>query len=101
MDINIEEQEAKLRAEAQRIGEELAQVRQGKLMLEQKEHALVHEALKNQGALDLLKGLAEKPNCNQCRSTTEDDLCDKGHPERQPGNADFAPECVDFEKVRE
>ncbi len=57
MDINIEEQEAKLKAEAQRIGEELIQVRNGQAMLQQKEQDLINQALKNQGALDLLKGL--------------------------------------------
>ncbi len=50
MDINIEEQEAKLKAEAQQIGEAIA--RQREIL-----RALTDAALKNQGALDLLKGL--------------------------------------------
>ena len=57
MDINIEEERAKLKAETQRIADELVQVRQGQAALQQKEQALVNEALKNQGALDLLKSL--------------------------------------------
>ena len=57
MEINIEEQEAKLKAEAQRIGEELIEVRRGQVILQQKEQGLINQALKNQGALDLLKGL--------------------------------------------
>ena len=57
MEINIEEQEAKLKAEAQRIGEELIEVRRGQVILQQKEQDLINQALKNQGALDLLKGL--------------------------------------------
>ena len=59
MEINIEEQEAKLRAEAQRIGEELGQIQNEMAQLEQKRQLLVNEALKNQGALDLLKSLGE------------------------------------------
>ena len=59
MEINIEEQEAKLKAEAQRIGEELGQIQNGMAQLEQKRQLLVNEALKNQGALDLLKSLGE------------------------------------------
>jgi len=35
-------------------------------------------------------------NCNDCRFSNEDDLCDEGHTERQPGKADFAPVCPDF-----
>ena len=31
-------------------------------------------------------------NCNNCRFSNVDDLCDEGHTERQPGKADFAPE---------
>ena len=59
MEINIEEQKAKLKAAAQRIGEELAQVQNGMAQLEQKRQLLVNEALKNQGASDLLKSLGE------------------------------------------
>ncbi len=57
MEINIEEQEAKLKAEAQRIGEELMEARKGQVMLQQKEQDLINQALKNQGALDLLNDL--------------------------------------------
>ena len=57
MEINIEEQEAKLKEEARRIGEELIEVRRGQVILQQKEQDLINQALKNQGALDLLKGL--------------------------------------------
>jgi hypothetical protein len=35
-------------------------------------------------------------NCNQCQFSNEDDLCDKGHKERQPGKAGVAPNCSDF-----
>ncbi|KKN74742.1 hypothetical protein LCGC14_0387840 [marine sediment metagenome] len=54
MEIDITEQEAKLKAEAQKIGEELAQ-------LQQRHQVLINEALKNQGALDLLQKLGELP----------------------------------------
>ncbi|KKN81726.1 hypothetical protein LCGC14_0316380 [marine sediment metagenome] len=57
MEINIEEQEAKLKAEAQRIGEELMEARKGQVMLQQKEQDLINQVLKNQGALDLLNDL--------------------------------------------
>ncbi len=57
MDINIEEQEAKLRAEAQQIGEELANVRKVKAQIALTEQELINRGYKNQGALDLLKGL--------------------------------------------
>ena len=60
MEVNIEEQEAKLKAEAQRIGEELAQARNGQAMLRQKEQELINQALQNQGALNLLKSLNGK-----------------------------------------
>jgi hypothetical protein len=35
-------------------------------------------------------------NCNHCEFSNEQDLCDKGHAERQPGEAGFAPQCPDF-----
>jgi len=54
VEIDITEQEAKLKAEAQKIGEELAQ-------LQQRHQVLINEALKNQGALDLLQKLGELP----------------------------------------
>ncbi len=60
MEINIEEQEAKLKAEAQRIGEELAQARNGQAMLRQKEQELINQSLQNQGALNLLRSLNGK-----------------------------------------
>ncbi len=59
MDINIEEQEAKLKTEAQRIGEELANVQNAEAQIAQSKQQLVNRALKNQGALDLLKSLDE------------------------------------------
>ncbi|KKL25916.1 hypothetical protein LCGC14_2400520 [marine sediment metagenome] len=64
MDINIEEQEAKLRDEAQRIGEELANVQKAEAQIAQTKQGLINRALQNQGALDLLKGLvpAEPPS---------------------------------------
>ena len=59
MEINIEEQETKLKAEAQQIGEELANVGKAKAQIAEAEQKLVNKALKNQGALDLLKSLGE------------------------------------------
>ena len=59
MDINIEEQEAKLKTEAQRIGEELANVQNAEAQIAQSKQQPVNRALKNQGALDLLKSLGE------------------------------------------
>ncbi|KKN74184.1 hypothetical protein LCGC14_0392700 [marine sediment metagenome] len=60
MELDIKEQEAKLKADAQKIGQELAQVRSGINQLEQRQQLLINEALKNQGALDLLKSLDGK-----------------------------------------
>lgn len=54
MEIDIKEQKEKLEAEAKRIGEQLAQIQNGIVQLQQKQQALINEALKNQGALDLL-----------------------------------------------
>ncbi len=57
MEINIEEQEARLKAETQKIGEQLGEV-QGQInQLQQRQQLLINEALKNQGALDLIKNL--------------------------------------------
>ena len=55
MELNIKEQEAKLKAEAQRIGEELNVIQQQTTQLQQKQQVLVNEALKKQGALELLQ----------------------------------------------
>jgi len=57
MEINIEEQGAKLKAEAYRIGEELANVQNAEAQIAKAKQELVNRALKNRGALDLLKGL--------------------------------------------
>lgn len=38
-------------------------------------------------------------NCNQCRFSNEDDLCDEGHIERQPCEADYGLACVDFKPI--
>ncbi len=63
MEINIEEQEGKLKAEAQKIGEELGQVQSQMQQLQQRQQVLINKALKNQGALDLLNNLnGEKPD---------------------------------------
>ena len=57
MEIDIKEQEEKLKAEAQRIGEELNVIQQQTTQLQQRQQLLINEALKNQGALDLIKNL--------------------------------------------
>lgn len=62
MDINIKEQEAKLKEEAQRMGEELGEIQRAINQLQQRQQLLINEALKNQGALDLLKSLNGKEN---------------------------------------
>ena len=62
MDIDIKEQQDKLKEEAQRIGEELSEVQRAINQLQQRQQLLINEALKNQGALDLLQNLnGEKP----------------------------------------
>ena len=62
MEINISEQEEKLKAEAQKIGDELSMIQQQAAQLQQRNQILINESLKNQGALDLLKSLnGEKP----------------------------------------
>ncbi|KKK78082.1 hypothetical protein LCGC14_2847140 [marine sediment metagenome] len=60
MEVNIEEQEAKLKAETQKIGEELSQVQSQINQFQKRQQLLINEALKNQGALDLLKSLDGK-----------------------------------------
>ena len=57
MEIDIKEQEAKLRVEAQEIGAQLAAIQENMVKLEQARQILVNKAMKNQGALDLLKSL--------------------------------------------
>ncbi len=57
MEIDIKEQEAKLKAEAQKIGEEISMIQSQAQQLQQRHQVLVNEALKNQGALDLLTSL--------------------------------------------
>ncbi|KKN60062.1 hypothetical protein LCGC14_0535310 [marine sediment metagenome] len=57
MEINIEEQEARLKAETQKIGEQLGEVQRQINQLQQRQQLLINEALKNQGALDLIKNL--------------------------------------------
>ncbi len=57
MEINIEEQEARLKVEAQKIGEQLGEVQKQIQQLQQKQQLLINEALKNQGALGLIKNL--------------------------------------------
>ena len=59
VEINIEEQEEKLKTEARSIGEQLGEVQNQINQLQQRQQFLINEALKNQGALDLLKGLQE------------------------------------------
>ena len=60
MEIDIREQEEKLKAEAQNIGEQLGEVQRQINQLEQRKQLLINEALKNQGALDLIKGLTSE-----------------------------------------
>lgn len=60
MDINLQEQIDKLKGEAQAIGGKLAQVQQQESQLAQAKQQLINEAIKNQGALDLLNSLNEE-----------------------------------------
>ncbi len=55
--MDIKEEEAKLKAEALRIGEELGQVQQEQQRLQQVQQNLINEALKNQGALEFVRSL--------------------------------------------
>ena len=57
VEINIKEQEAKLKAEAQKIGEQLGEVQRQMTQLQQRQQLLINEALKNQGALEMLQNL--------------------------------------------
>ena len=62
MELDIKEQTEKLQEEAQRIGKELSVIQQQATQLQQRQQLLINEALKNQGALDLIKSLdGEKP----------------------------------------
>ncbi len=60
MEIDMQEQEAKLKTEAQKIGKELSEIQRGINQLQQRQQLLINEALKNQGALDLLQSLNGK-----------------------------------------
>lgn len=55
--MDIGEQEAKLKVEAQRIGEELGRVQAEQQRLQQMQQGLINEALKNQGALEFVRSL--------------------------------------------
>ena len=57
MELDIKEQEEKLRAKAQNIGNQLNEVVRQINQLQQRQQLLINEALKNQGALDLLNNL--------------------------------------------
>ncbi len=61
MEIDMQEQEEKLKTEAQKIGEELSEIQRGINQLQQRQQLLINEALKNQGALDLLNNLGNEP----------------------------------------
>ncbi len=62
MELNVKEQTEKLQGEAQKIGQELSFIQNQIAQLQQRQQLLINEALKNQGALDLLKSLdGEKP----------------------------------------
>ena len=57
MEIDVKKQTEKLKEEAQKIGEQLSEVQRAINQLQQRQQLLINEALKNQGALDLLKNL--------------------------------------------
>ncbi|KKM15637.1 hypothetical protein LCGC14_1694140 [marine sediment metagenome] len=57
MELDVKEQTEKLKEEAQRIGKELNEIQRAINQLQQRQQLLINEALKNQGALDLLKNL--------------------------------------------
>ena len=57
MEIDVKEQTEKLQEEALRIGRELSIIQQQATQLQQGQQLLINEALKNQGALDLLQNL--------------------------------------------
>ncbi len=62
MELDVKEQTEKLQEEAQRIGEELGVIQQQATQLQQRRQLLINEALKNQGALELLQSLdGDKP----------------------------------------
>ncbi len=60
MELDVKEQTEKLQEEAQRIGKELSVIQQQATQLQQRQQLLINEALKNQGALDLIKRLDGK-----------------------------------------
>ncbi|KKM98745.1 hypothetical protein LCGC14_1154910 [marine sediment metagenome] len=60
MELDVKEQTEKLQEEAQRIGKELSVIQQQATQLQQRQLLLINEALKNQGALDLLTSLNGK-----------------------------------------
>ncbi len=60
MELDIKEQTEKLQEEAQRIGKELSVIQQQATQLQQRQQALINEALKNQGALELLQSLEKE-----------------------------------------
>lgn len=60
MVFDLKEQEARLKEESQRIGEELAMIQKQATQLQQRQQLLINEALKKQGALELLQNLDEE-----------------------------------------
>ncbi|KKN10584.1 hypothetical protein LCGC14_1035230 [marine sediment metagenome] len=60
MEIDVKEQTEKLQAEAQQIGKELSVIQNQIAQLQQRQQLLINEALKNQGALDLINSLNGK-----------------------------------------
>ena len=60
MELDVKEQTEKLQEEAQRIGKELSVIQQQATQIQQRQQLLINEALKNQGALDLLTSLNGK-----------------------------------------
>ena len=60
MELDVKKQTEKLKEEAQKIGGELSVIQNQMAQLQQRQQLLINEALKNQGALDLINSLGEK-----------------------------------------
>lgn len=66
MELDVKEQQARLKVEAHQIAEQLGVVLEQMNRLQETRQSLINAGLKNQGALELLQNLnGEKPNGKQ------------------------------------
>lgn len=72
MEIDIKKKEEKLKAEAQNIVGQLNDVSKQINQLQQRQQLLINEALKNQGALDLIGNLRDDNKAKQAEDEAKE-----------------------------